>query len=128
MNTLEKLVLNYESHTALNGGGTDGLNIIRLILQQLPYICNNHAICWLEIDPSQPKLIQNYIHTFNEHQRQVRHRELLSKCNNKTNISSKATDVSNQTITMKGIQFVDCVKDLFGQDRFVKLQVVELPI
>jgi release factor glutamine methyltransferase len=130
MDTLEESVLKYESHTALNGGGTDGLDIIRTILQQLPYVANNNAICWIEIDPSQPKLIQDYVHTFNEHQKQLVSFEQCSILSN-TEIVSNSTatataNTSNHAIKTNGIRFLETIKDMFGHDRFVKLQVIEL--
>ena len=122
MEALETSVLQYESHTALNGGGTDGLYIIRMIIQQLPHLCNNHAICWMEIDPSQPKLIQDYIEqqTFNEHRTDTSIQTTTTLSNTNTDDDNN----NNNNTKKKRICFVECVKDMFGHDRFVKLQVV----
>ena len=95
MATLDPTVLWHESHVALNGGGDDGLNVIRSILAALPTICRTNAICWLEVDPSQPPLIEAY-------------------CQQQQSCSD----------SHKVVRFVECVKDMFGKDRFVKLQVV----
>ena len=127
MDTLEASVLQYESHTALDGGGPDGLNIIRVILQQLPYICHNHAICWMEIDPSQPQLIEEYTHTFNEHQiqQQQQQQQRLVSDYDQQDRNTVPSNLKNFE-KAKGIRYVESVKDMFGYDRFVKLQVIEL--
>ena len=96
MATLDPTVLWHESHVALNGGGDDGLNVIRSILAALPTICRTNAICWLEVDPSQPPLIEAYC------------QQQQQSCSD----------------SHKVVRFVECVKDMFGKDRFVKLQVV----
>jgi release factor glutamine methyltransferase len=90
METLDPTVLEYESATALCGG-TDGLDVIRTIVQQLPLWCRTGASCWMEVDPSHPKLIQRWL------------------------------DEEGEAI---GVVFENSYKDLFGLDRFVKLQVI----
>ena len=87
---LTKDVTRYESDDALCGG-TDGMDVIRTIVQRIPEWCNAGAVCWMEVDPSHPKLIE----------------ELLA---------SKGVNCR--------VQFESSHKDMFGNDRFVKLKVV----
>jgi release factor glutamine methyltransferase len=65
METLDATVLHYESHEALFGGGADGMNVIRDIVRQLPQWCRRRggreAICWMEVDPTQPPLLQEWL-------------------------------------------------------------------
>jgi release factor glutamine methyltransferase len=67
MDTLDDTVFNYESHQALFGGGADGMNIIRDIVRKLPQWCRQppgsagDAICWMEVDPTHPKLLQEWL-------------------------------------------------------------------
>jgi len=59
MVTLDPNVRNYESHVALSDGSSeDGMDIIRSILDRLEHICQSGAVCWMEIDPSQAKLLE----------------------------------------------------------------------
>lgn len=54
MAALESTVVEYESHEALCGG-EDGLDVIRVILDQLPCWSRPGADCWMEVDPTHPK-------------------------------------------------------------------------
>jgi release factor glutamine methyltransferase len=115
MSTLELSVYNYESHFALNGGDSDGMKVIRTIIRTLPNICNVNAICWLEVDPSQPTLIEEFCI---EQQQQLKHQhQLQHKANNNDNFT---------TTNSKVVQYVECIKDMFGFDRFVRLRIAEL--
>lgn len=79
-------VLDYESESALCGGA-DGMDIIRIIIEKLPLWCKSGAVCWMEVDPTHPALLEQELH-------------------------------GNSLI-----DFVSAYKDMFGKDRFVKLQV-----
>jgi methylase of polypeptide subunit release factors len=61
METLSRTVVQYESVTALGGGGADGMNVIRAILQKLPAICRVGAICWMEVDPTHPARLKEWL-------------------------------------------------------------------
>jgi release factor glutamine methyltransferase len=61
MTGLQPDVLQYESHQALAGGGSDGMNVIRTIVQKLPLVCKAGAICWMEVDPSQPAILRDWL-------------------------------------------------------------------
>jgi release factor glutamine methyltransferase len=85
---LEPQVLEYESSTALSDGWSeDGMDVIRTIVNQLPSLVHPDGICWMEVDPSHPQLLQEWLSD-----------------NDK-------------------VDFVSSHKDMFGRDRFVKLQV-----
>jgi release factor glutamine methyltransferase len=60
METLSKDVVGFESDDALCGG-TDGMDVIRMIIHQLPNWCNSGAVCWMEVDPSHPDLIREWL-------------------------------------------------------------------
>jgi len=60
MKTLSKDVLHFESEQALCGG-VDGMDVIRTIIRQLPNWCNPGGICWMEVDPTHPQLIQEWL-------------------------------------------------------------------
>jgi release factor glutamine methyltransferase len=60
MATLSMDVLKYESQNALCGG-EDGLDVVRTIIHQLPNWCRSGAICWMEVDPSHPTLIRDWL-------------------------------------------------------------------
>jgi release factor glutamine methyltransferase len=93
---LQPDVLNYESHVALDGGGSDGLDVIRSIVHQLPIVCKVGGICWMEVDPTQPTLLREWL-------------------------SSPDNNIQNQS--NKVVQFLYSKHDMFGQERFVKLRV-----
>jgi release factor glutamine methyltransferase len=95
MEGLHPMVRLYESRTALYGGSADGLHVIRGIVQQLPIWCHVNAICWLEVDPSHPPLLQQW---------------LQSEQRQRTN--------------SKRVEMVSVHQDFCGRDRFVKLRVV----
>jgi release factor glutamine methyltransferase len=61
METLSPGVQNYESRDALYGGSSDGMHVIRTIVQQLPAWCRVGAICWMEVDPSHPRLLKQWL-------------------------------------------------------------------
>eukprot|EP00977_Amphora_coffeiformis_P003515 scaffold657_cov214-Amphora_coffeaeformis.AAC.9 len=60
METLDAVVSQWESHQALCGG-EDGMDVIRTIVQQLPYWCRAGADCWMEVDPTHPALLQSWL-------------------------------------------------------------------
>lgn len=60
MDTLTDDVTKFESDEALCGG-TDGLDVIRTIIEKLPHWCNSEAVCWMEVDPSHPKMIEELL-------------------------------------------------------------------
>ena len=60
MTLLSEDVAQYESESALCGG-TDGMDVIRTILKQLPKWCNCGAVCWMEVDPTHPQIIEQWI-------------------------------------------------------------------
>jgi release factor glutamine methyltransferase len=60
METLTADVVNFESDTALCGGN-DGLDVVRVIIDKLPILCRPGALCWMEVDPSHPTLIQDML-------------------------------------------------------------------
>lgn len=53
-------VVNYESATALFGGH-DGMDVIRTIVRRLPEWCVVGAICWMEVDPTHPALLRQWL-------------------------------------------------------------------
>jgi len=65
MTDLTDDVSQYESDRALCGGN-DGMDVIRTIIQKLPQWCNSDAVCWMEVDPSHPKMIQGLLEDKNE--------------------------------------------------------------
>jgi release factor glutamine methyltransferase len=54
---LEPQVRLWENEAALFAG-EDGLEVIRVIVDQLPKWCLPGAICWMEVDPLHPQLIE----------------------------------------------------------------------
>jgi release factor glutamine methyltransferase len=60
MKTLTDDVTKYESDEALCGGN-DGMDVIRTIIRKLPEWCKSEAVCWMEVDPSHPKIIQEWL-------------------------------------------------------------------
>jgi release factor glutamine methyltransferase len=88
---LDASVKNYESVHALCGGH-DGMDVIRTILQQLPtWASSEGATCYMEVDPSQPVMIQQFI--------------------------------ESTPPTMRAIEYVRTIQDMYGKDRFVQLHV-----
>jgi release factor glutamine methyltransferase len=53
-------VINYESVTALISGH-DGLDVIRTIVRKLPEWCVAGAICWMEVDPTHPNMLRQWL-------------------------------------------------------------------
>jgi len=97
MNTLDPDVVSYESDSALCGGD-DGLDVIRTIIEKLPDWCHSGSVCWMEVDTSHPKLIQ----------------EMLAESHD---------DGDNDTNFLSPVLFHSSHMDMFGRDRFVKLVV-----
>ena len=60
MKTLSKDVLNHEDYYALCGG-IDGMDVIRDIITNLPNWTSSGCSCWMEVDPSHPSLLQEYL-------------------------------------------------------------------
>jgi release factor glutamine methyltransferase len=60
LETIDKTVLDWESHEALFGG-TDGMSVIREIIKQLPFWCHSGSICWMEVDPTHPRMIEKLL-------------------------------------------------------------------
>ncbi|EME28442.1 HemK methyltransferase family member 1 [Galdieria sulphuraria] len=59
--TLQPEVIQYEASCALLGG-KDGMEIIRVILRGAKNWLKTGGTIWLEVDPSHPKLIQDFLH------------------------------------------------------------------
>jgi len=78
METLTKDVLDYESHTALCGGH-DGMDIIRVIIDRLPTWCHKGAVCWMEVDPSQPSMIRDMLTTHGRVHFESMHLDMFGK-------------------------------------------------
>lgn len=95
METLTDDVWKYESDRALCGGD-DGLDVVRTIIEKLPEWCSPRAVCWMEVDPTHPRMIE----------------ELLSR-----------EDGGSATGRGRRVCFESSYKDMFGKDRFVKLRV-----
>jgi release factor glutamine methyltransferase len=72
MIALEPNVRLWESQRALCGGA-DGMDVIRDILHNLPNWCDSGAVCWMEVDPSHPKRIQNWLKGHRQLQQRVRY-------------------------------------------------------
>ena len=53
-------VSRFESDQALCGGN-DGMDVIRTIIRKLPEWCNSEAVCWMEVAPSHPKMIEELL-------------------------------------------------------------------
>mmetsp|Transcript_23541 Transcript_23541/g.65345 ORF Transcript_23541/g.65345 Transcript_23541/m.65345 type:complete len:445 (-) Transcript_23541:28-1362(-) len=100
--TLTDDVTQFESDQALCGG-TDGMDVIRTIIEKLPSWCNNDAVCWMEVDPSHPAMIE----------------ELLSFPGWEGETGGDDASSTEQ----RRVRFDCSHKDMFGNDRFVKLSV-----
>lgn len=50
-------VKDHEDMRALAGGSSDGLDVVRVVLQRAQELVRPGGLVWLEVDPSQPKLI-----------------------------------------------------------------------
>jgi release factor glutamine methyltransferase len=109
MDGLPRTVRCYESRTALYGGSADGLHVIRAIVQQLPRWCHVNAICWLEVDPSQPPLLKQW---------------LLQNYPQPRDGTLSTTERTTSDGTLKRVEMVSVHQDFCGRDRFVKLRVV----
>jgi release factor glutamine methyltransferase len=60
MITLSDDVVKFESAQALCGG-TDGMDVIREIILQAPHWSRPGGIIWMEVDPTHPKLLQEWL-------------------------------------------------------------------
>jgi release factor glutamine methyltransferase len=60
MDGLDAVVAQWESHTALCGG-PDGMDVVRTIVRQLPRWCRTGADCWMEVDPTHPAMIKEWL-------------------------------------------------------------------
>ncbi len=94
MDGLSEDVTRYESDTALCGG-IDGMDVIKTIIEKLPQWCNRGAVCWMEVDPTHPKLIEEYL----------------------------APKEGENEDSDRPVRFESKHQDMFGKNRFVKLIV-----
>lgn len=53
-------VINFESRDALEAG-EDGLEVIRDIIKSMRRLCKPGAPCWMEVDPTHPKLMEEML-------------------------------------------------------------------
>jgi release factor glutamine methyltransferase len=60
MSTLSNDVIQYERGIALCGG-VNGMDAIRVIVKNLPKWCKAGAVCWMEVDPTHPRMIKEWI-------------------------------------------------------------------
>lgn len=60
MASLSNDVVQFENTHALCGGD-DGMDVIRVIVTKLSSWCNSGAVCWMEVDPTHPKMIKEWI-------------------------------------------------------------------
>lgn len=109
MDGLSDDVARHESERALCGGD-DGMDVIRTILQRLPGWCNIDAVCWMEVDPSHPKLIEEFLSSLEEN-------------DGWNEIGGTDDDGRNLMFSGRKVRFESSHKDMFGKDRFVKLRV-----
>jgi len=93
MDGLSEDVRGYENDFALCGG-EDGMDVIRIIVLQLRYWCHSGSTCWMEVDPTHPRLIEEWL-----------------------------SEESEESKTL-GVVFEAGYQDMFGNDRFVKLRVL----
>jgi release factor glutamine methyltransferase len=106
MERLDPVVARYESATALYGGSNDGMAVIRTIVERLPSWCHVNAICWMEVDPSHPPILQRWLQDVDI-------------------MKPGATDQSSASASAsKKVVFLGAHQDLSGRSRFVKLRVV----
>eukprot|EP01135_Chromosphaera_perkinsii_P009565 Nk52_evm15s1810 gene=Nk52_evmTU15s1810 len=61
MEGLQPEVKDYEDSDALNGGGEDGLNCVRAILERAKNLVKPGCSIWLEVNGSQPKHIKEWV-------------------------------------------------------------------
>ena len=108
--TMSNTVLQYENHRALFAGH-DGMDVIRTIIQQLrTNWCHSGSVCYMEVDPSQPLKIKQYIEE-----------ELVLE---ERNVKGDGTTSSSSSSLSLRVVFEGYYQDMFGKDRFVKLRVV----
>ena len=113
MRTLERTVVEYESPVALWGGSEDGMDVIRTIVQRLPEWCHPGASCWMEVDPTHPDLLREWLRPGNptpQAQPQLNQQD-------SSNPSSPPRP--------EGVTFVGIRHDMFGRERFVQLKTVK---
>ena len=60
MDTLDLVVSKWESPQALCGGD-DGMDVIRTIVQKLPEWTLRGGDCWMEVDPTHPALLKEWL-------------------------------------------------------------------
>ena len=76
MDTLTTDVVGYEADSALCGG-EDGLDVVRSIVERLPeWSSAEGCICWMEVDTSHPKLLEEWLSGHDAKERNV---EFLEK-------------------------------------------------
>ena len=95
MDELPSDVLKHESELALCGGD-DGLDVIRDIVRNLPRWMPDDSgprYCWMEVDVSHPQILASWLAPGSEEAR------------------------------FWGVEFCEGLKDMYGRDRFAKLQV-----
>jgi len=111
MATLDEDVRLFEDHGALCGGD-DGMDVIRDIVARLPEWCrisrddddydsgdkssSTYPVCWMEVDPSQPPLIERWLSN----------QEILP-----------------QNVDSRKVKYVNNYADFRGLERFVKLRI-----
>ena len=105
---LDRTVVEYESSTALWGGGDDGMDVIRTIVQRLPEWCHPGSYCWLEVDPTHPPIIREWLSKKEQQSQDV--------------LNPKPLPSSGPSI---GVKFVGSRHDMFGRERFVLLRTVD---
>jgi release factor glutamine methyltransferase len=66
MGDLPPEVAKHEDAVALVGGGDDGMGVIRKILARAPELVRPGGRIWLEVDPTQPKLIAREVESRKE--------------------------------------------------------------
>ena len=110
MRTLERTVVEYESPVALWGGSEDGMDVIRTIVQRLPEWCHPGASCWMEVDPTHPDLLREWLRPGNPTPQQPQ---------------QDSSNPSSPRPRPAGVTFVGSRLDMFGRERFVQLKTVK---
>lgn len=57
---LSRDVVDYESRTALEAG-KDGMDVIYDIIEGLPRWCKPGSICWMEVNPTHPEVLESFL-------------------------------------------------------------------
>ncbi|KAL3901242.1 MAG: hypothetical protein SGARI_006102 [Bacillariaceae sp.] len=73
-------VVDFENERALFAG-EDGMDVIRIIIRQLSSWCNSGAVCWMEVDPTHPQMIEEWVNSTPELQVNFEsaHKDLFGK-------------------------------------------------